>query len=171
LRTFAICHPWPTAALGARLSLSHLSSFRGPPHDTLSLDETNRAVLATSLLAREQCAVVVSLLSDNDAVDTAAWLLRWYPDRARAFAHAMHELAAWQYDDSLTEHWHHVLELLPRNSNIEVSGGPATSVNGSDQTSHEGQPIYANRRGVTLRDGGHHFDLHRIAQAAASAKR
>jgi hypothetical protein len=31
LRTFAICHPWPTAALGARLSLSHLSSFRGPP--------------------------------------------------------------------------------------------------------------------------------------------
>jgi hypothetical protein len=25
--------------------------------------------------------------------------------------------------------------------------------------------------GITLRDGGHHFDLHRIAQAAASAKR
>ena len=34
---------------------------------------------------------------------------------SRAFALAMHERAAWRYDDSRTEHWHHVLGLLPRN--------------------------------------------------------
>jgi hypothetical protein len=27
---------------------------------------------------------------------------------------AMHELAAWQYDDSRIEHWDRVLGLLPR---------------------------------------------------------
>jgi len=45
--------------------------------------------------------------------ETAAWLLRWCPDRARAFALAMHEIAAWQYDDLRTQHWYYVLKLLP----------------------------------------------------------
>jgi hypothetical protein len=40
------------------------------------------------------------------------WLLRWCPDGARAFALAMHELAAWQYDDQRTEYWLCVLKLL-----------------------------------------------------------
>jgi hypothetical protein len=47
-----------------------------------------------------------------DAVETAEWLLHWYPHRARASALAMHELAAWQYDDSRTEHWRLVLDAL-----------------------------------------------------------
>ncbi len=45
--------------------------------------------------------------------ETVAWLLRWCPDQARASALAMHELAAWQYDESRTEHWNRVLKLLP----------------------------------------------------------
>jgi hypothetical protein len=52
--------------------------------------------------------------SNNDAAETAAWLLIWRPSQARAFALAMHELAAWQYDDNRTEHWDRVLGLLPR---------------------------------------------------------
>jgi hypothetical protein len=46
---------------------------------------------------------------------TVAWLLQWCPRQARAFAVAMHELAAWQYDDGRTEHWRLVLGLLPGN--------------------------------------------------------
>jgi hypothetical protein len=57
----------------------------------------------------------VVLPSSNGAVETVARLLRWCPDQARALALAMHELAAWQYDDSRTEHWHRVLSLLPVN--------------------------------------------------------
>jgi hypothetical protein len=50
--------------------------------------------------------------ANEGAIEVAAWLLRWCPHQARAFALAMHELAAWQYDDSRTEHWHRVLGPL-----------------------------------------------------------
>jgi hypothetical protein len=56
-----------------------------------------------------------SFPSDDREVETVAWLLRWCPHQARALALAAHELAAWQYDDSHTEHWHRVLMLLPVN--------------------------------------------------------
>jgi hypothetical protein len=54
-----------------------------------------------------------SVAANESAVEIAAWLQRWCPDRAREFALAMHERAAWQYDDSRTERWHRVLKLLP----------------------------------------------------------
>ena len=69
--------------------------------------------LTPSASAIEQRAVATSSQC-LDAVETAEWLLHSYPHRARAFALSMHELAAWQYDDSRTEHWPRVLELLPR---------------------------------------------------------
>ena len=50
--------------------------------------------------------------ASNGAVETVAWLQRWCPDQARTLALAMHERAAWQYDDSRTEHWCGVLKLL-----------------------------------------------------------
>jgi len=53
--------------------------------------------------------------SNNSPVVSVTWLLRWCPEQARAFALAMHELAAWQYDDSRTEYWRGVLDLLPGN--------------------------------------------------------
>jgi hypothetical protein len=59
--------------------------------------------------------VVAPSSSINGAVETVAWLLHWCPRQARAFAVAMHELAAWQYDDGRTEHWRLVLGLLPGN--------------------------------------------------------
>ena len=74
----------------------------------------------------EHCTVVVSLPSNKDAVETVAWLLRWCPHQARAFALAMHECAAWQYDDRRAEHWRHVLGLLPRN--YVASASPRSSV-------------------------------------------
>jgi hypothetical protein len=95
--------------------ISLIQEFGLGASETLSLDETNGAMLATTPLAGEHCTVVVSLPSDNDAVETVAWLLRWCPHQARAFALAMHERAAWPYDDSRTGHWRHVLGLLPRN--------------------------------------------------------
>jgi hypothetical protein len=49
----------------------------------------------------------------DGVVETVAWLLHWCPDQARAHALAMHELAAWRYDDGRTEHWRLVLGLLP----------------------------------------------------------
>lgn len=51
---------------------------------------------------------------NGGTVETVAWLLRWRPQQARAYAVAMHELATWQYDDTQTEHWHRVLGLLPK---------------------------------------------------------
>ncbi len=72
------------------------------------LDSTPSAVeyLAVSTSSR-------SFPSGNGPVETVAWLLDWCPYQARALALAMHELAAWQYDDSQTEHWLRVLSLLP----------------------------------------------------------
>ena len=96
-------------------NINLIQEFGPGASEALSLDETNGAMLATTPFAGERCTIVVSLSSDNDAVETAAWLLRWCPHHARAFALAMHERAAWRYDDSRTEHWHHVLGLLPRN--------------------------------------------------------
>ena len=37
---------------------------------------------------------------------------RWDPHDANGVARAIHELAAWQYDDEQIERWHRVLELL-----------------------------------------------------------
>jgi hypothetical protein len=71
--------------------ISLIQEFGLGASETLSLDETNGAMLATTPLAGEHCTVVVSLPSDNDAVETVAWLLRWCPHQARAFALAMHE--------------------------------------------------------------------------------
>ena len=56
---------------------------------------------------------VAASFSINGAIETVAWLLDWCPHQARATALAMHELAAWQYDDGRTEHWRLVLGLLP----------------------------------------------------------
>jgi hypothetical protein len=53
-----------------------------------------------------------AMTANEGAIEVAAWLLHWCPHQARAFALAMHELAAWQYDDRRTEHWHRVLGLL-----------------------------------------------------------
>ena len=58
LRIFAICHPWPTAALGARASLSHLSSFWRPPQFAVvaevSLISLSRVIAAHSDIARQE---------------------------------------------------------------------------------------------------------------------
>jgi hypothetical protein len=62
-----------------------------------------------------QPRVVAASSSINGEVETVTWLLHWCPHQARAFALAMHELAAWQYDDDRTERWRLVLGLLPRN--------------------------------------------------------
>jgi len=51
-----------------------------------------------------------AVTANESANETVAWLLRWCPQQARALALAMHELAAWQYDENRTEHWHHVLK-------------------------------------------------------------
>ena len=56
-----------------------------------------------------------AVAANEGALETATWLQHWRPHDARAFALAMHERAAWQYDDSRTEHWHRVLKLLPLN--------------------------------------------------------
>lgn len=53
--------------------------------------------------------------ANQGVAETVAWLQRWCPGQARAFALAMHELAAWQYDDSRIEHWHSVVRQLPTN--------------------------------------------------------
>jgi hypothetical protein len=58
--------------------------------------------------------VVAAPSSINDEVETVTWLRHWCPHQARAFVVAMHELAAWQYDDDRTAHWRLVLGLLPR---------------------------------------------------------
>ena len=55
------------------------------------------------------------LPSGDEAIQTASWLRRLFPHRARAFALAMHERAAWDYNDRRTEHWSRVLRLLPKN--------------------------------------------------------
>jgi hypothetical protein len=68
--------------------------------------------------AGEQCAVTTlsqCFFSSNGALETVAWLLRRCPHQARAFALAMHELAAWQYDDNRTELRRDVICLLPEN--------------------------------------------------------
>ena len=56
-----------------------------------------------------QPRVVAASSSINGEVETVTWLLHWCPHQARAFALAMHELAAWQYDDDRTERWRLVL--------------------------------------------------------------
>jgi hypothetical protein len=71
------------------------------------LNSTPSAVEYSTTFASSQ-----PLPPSNDAVETVAWLLRWCPDLARALALALHERAAWQYDDGRTEHWRHVLKLL-----------------------------------------------------------
>jgi len=57
--------------------------------------------------------VVAASSSINGVVETVAWLRHWCPHQAHAFDLAMHELAAWRYDDGRTEHWRLVLGLLP----------------------------------------------------------
>jgi hypothetical protein len=72
----------------------------------------------------EHIAVVASrqcFPANGGAVETVAWLVRWCPDQARAHAVAMHELAAWEYDDNRTDHWSRVLELLPKKLNLRCS--------------------------------------------------
>jgi len=48
----------------------------------------------------------------HSAFETANWLAIWCPASAHASALAMHEVAAWSYDDEVTEHWRKVLTLL-----------------------------------------------------------
>ena len=84
-------------------------------------DERRSSYYAAPAGATPLQGAAVSLSFKHDAIETAACLLRWCPDRAHAFALARHELAAWQYDDSRTEHWRLVLGLLSRNWNIGVS--------------------------------------------------
>ena len=67
----------------------------------------------TSSTAEHRAVAPSHRFPANGAVETVAWLLRWCPQQAHAFTLAMHELAAWQYDDRRTEYWRGVLELLP----------------------------------------------------------
>jgi hypothetical protein len=48
------------------------------------------------------------------AVETMKLLLQASPNRAASFALAMHERAAWQFDDDLSDYWMCVLALLKR---------------------------------------------------------
>jgi hypothetical protein len=51
-------------------------------------------------------------LSAAEPADIVAQLRRWCPRDASTVALAIHELAAWQYDDGRIERWRCVLELL-----------------------------------------------------------
>jgi hypothetical protein len=55
------------------------------------------------------------------AVEAASRLLaNRCPASAHAYALAMHEIAAWAYDDEMTEHWRKVLTLLRKEQQLPV---------------------------------------------------
>ncbi len=65
-----------------------------------------------SAAEKPAAAALPQFSSNNDVRTTVACLMHWCPNNARAFAMAMHELAAWHYDDHRIEHWLAVLGRL-----------------------------------------------------------
>jgi hypothetical protein len=100
-------------------------SQRGPAVATL-LNSAYRGGAARAaqsdplVMSPNRCIFRERTMSDSawaaahHALETASWLSTRCPVSARAYAVAMHEIAAWGYDDDAIEHWRKVLALLPK---------------------------------------------------------